>query len=83
ATAKDKSEDATDENGNSFHLGGYLRGWAAFNMQDVPETKANDKWKPSMIRGSIMLDADAKTGPVKWKATARGDKEYKTSYLQD
>jgi hypothetical protein len=36
-----------------------------------PETKGNDKGKLSMLRGSILLDADAATGPIKWKAVAR------------
>lgn len=72
-----------DDNGNSFHLGGYVRGWTSFNMQDMPETKANDKWKPSMIRGSVLLDMDARTGPLKWKAVARGDREVKTGFLKD
>ncbi|WP_240327717.1 DUF1302 domain-containing protein [Dechloromonas sp. HYN0024] len=74
---------SADDNGNSFHLGGYVRGWASFNMKDQPETKADDKWKPSMIRGSLLLDMDAKTGPLKWKAVARADREYKTDYLKD
>lgn len=78
------AEDASaDDNGNSFHLGGYVRGWASFNMQDMPETKGNDRWKPSMIRGSLLLDMDAKTGPVKWKAVARADQEVKTGFLKD
>lgn len=54
-----------EDNTNSFHLGGYVRGWASFNMQNMPETNGNDRWKPSMIRGSLLLDMDAKTGPIK------------------
>lgn len=73
----------TDESGNSFHVGGYLRGWTSFNMQDQPETKANDRWKASMVRGSALLDLDATTGPIKWKAVGRVDQEYKTNYLKD
>ncbi|BAL25463.1 DUF1302 family protein [Azoarcus sp. KH32C] len=72
-----------DSSGNSFHLGGYVRGWAAFNLQNIPETKANDSGKASMLRGSLLLDADAQTGPIKWKAIARADQEAKTDYLRD
>jgi len=72
-----------EESDNYFHIGGYVRGWAAFNMQDIPETKADDKWKPSMIRGSVLLDMDAQTGPIKWKAVGRADREHKTQYLKD
>lgn len=68
---------------NSFHVGGYLRAWTSFNLQDQPETPANDKWKASMVRGSALLDLDATTGPVKWKAIGRVDQEYKTNYLKD
>ena len=83
ATAAAAGSAATDDNGNSFHLGGYVRGWTSFNMQDMPETKGNDKWKPSMIRGSLLLDMDARTGPLKWKAVARADQEVKTGFLKD
>lgn len=67
----------------SLRLGGYVRGWAAFNLQDQPETPTDDKWKPSMLRGSVLLDADAYTGPIQWKGVARLDREIKTSYLAD
>ncbi|WP_205754885.1 DUF1302 family protein [Azoarcus sp. DD4] len=73
----------SDDNGNYFQLGGYVRGWAAFNLQDQPETDSNDRGKASMLRGSILLDADARTGPIKWKAVGRLDREVKTSYLED
>lgn len=74
---------SAEDDGNSFHLGGYVRGWTSFNMQDMPETSRNDKWKPSMIRGSLLLDMDARTGPFKWKAVARADQEVKTDFLKD
>jgi hypothetical protein len=78
-TARAEGEEAGS--GSSFHLGGYVRGWASFNLQDQPETASNDRWKPSMLRGSVMLDADARTGPVQWKGIVRADREAKTSYL--
>ncbi|WP_432262325.1 DUF1302 family protein [Cupriavidus sp. TMH.W2] len=67
----------------SFHLGGYARTWASFNLQNPPETSRNDRFSPSMLRGSLLLDADAKTGPVSWKVVGRADGEYKTRYLKD
>ena len=78
-----QADEADGGSGNSFHLGGYVRGWAAFNLQDQPETPSNDRWKASMLRGSVLLDADARTGPVQWKGVVRADREAKTSYLAD
>lgn len=68
---------------NYIHVGGYVRGWTAFNLQDIPETEDNDRGKMSMLRGSLLLDVDAGTGPVQWKAIGRLDREYKTDYLED
>lgn len=70
------------DEGNSFRIGGYVRGWASFNLRDVPDTPQNDRGELSMLRGSILLDADAKTGPVAWKAIVRADGEHKTDYLK-
>lgn len=66
-----------------FSLGGYVRGWSSFNLKDAPETKGDDKGKLSMLRGSLLLDADAVTGPLSWKAIARLDKELMTGYQDD
>jgi hypothetical protein len=73
-------------NGNSFNLSGYVRGWVSMNLENQPELKQqgkDSKGKLSMVRGSVLLDADAKTGPVKWKAITRVDREYETDYLED
>ena len=62
----------------SFNLSGYARGWVSVNLEDQPELKAigeKSKGKLSMVRGSLLLDADAKTGAVKWKAIGRVDRE--------
>ncbi|MDB5919408.1 MAG: LysR family transcriptional regulator [Massilia sp.] len=67
---------------SAFHLGGYVRTWASFNLQDPPETKENDRGDLSMLRAAVLLDADLKTGPLQWKAVGRVDREYKTSYLK-
>ena len=67
----------------SFRLTGYVRTWAAFNLEDVPETKKHDRWTCNMLRGSILVDAEGRTpGGVIIKAIARFDGEIKTSYLR-
>lgn len=71
------------ESGNKFHVGGYLRAWSSYNLQDLPETAGNDKWKASMVRGAALLDLDATTGPLQWKAVGRADRELKTDFLKD
>ena len=76
-------DSGTNTENYSFHLGGYARAWTSFNLQNPPETSRNDRFSPSMVRGSLLLDADAKTGPVAWKVVGRADQEYKTTYLRD
>ncbi len=67
----------------SFRLTGYFRTWAAFNLEDVPETKKHDRWTCNMLRGSILVDAEGRTpGGVLIKGIARFDGEIKTSYLR-
>ncbi|HFN4795225.1 hypothetical protein SAMN05216577_10851 [Pseudomonas citronellolis] len=66
-----------------FSLGGYIRGWTSFNLKDAPETHGDDKGKLSMLRTSLLLDADAVTGPLSWKAITRVDKEVMTDYQRD
>jgi hypothetical protein len=70
----------------SFSVHGYVRTWASFNLENQPELRKIGKdsaGKLSMLRGSLLLDMDAQTGPVKWKAIGRLDREYKTGYLED
>jgi hypothetical protein len=43
----------------------------------------SSKYKPSMVRGSILLDGDASYMGLKFKAIARLDREYKTDYLEE
>jgi len=82
ALAVQAQEVASAETDNSgLRLGGYVRSWASFNLQDHPETAANDRGELSMLRASLSLNADLKTGPIQWKAIARADHEYKTNYL--
>ena len=82
-TAPEAAAAGAGDSGNTFHIGGYVRTWASFNLQNMPETAGNDKWKASMVRGSVLLDLDANTGPIQWKAVGRADREYKTDFLKD
>jgi len=74
-----------------FALSGYARAWVSMNLEDTQELrahpknngKASGKGQLSMVRGSVLLDADASMGGLKGKLIARLDKEYKTNYLQD
>jgi hypothetical protein len=83
------AEDAAakkDDGGFSYNLSGFARGWLSTNLQNQPELENVGKksaGKLSMVRGSLELDADVKTGPIKWKAIGRVDREYKTNYLKD
>ena len=84
--ADEAAKGGGDDKDFSFTLSGYARGWVSMNLQNQPELSAvgkDSKGKLSMVRGSVLLDADAKTGPVKWKAISRLDREYKTKYLED
>jgi hypothetical protein len=79
-------EDVAGSEDFSFSVHGYVRTWASFNLENQPELRAIGKdsaGKLSMLRGSLLLDMDAQTGPVKWKAIGRLDREYKTGYLED
>ncbi len=85
------AQDAAGASDFKFALSGYARAWASFNLENVDELKAlpknngrkDGRGDLSMLRGSILLDGDASLGPLKLKAIARLDKEYKTSYLED
>lgn len=84
--AVEPSDKNANDGGLSFNLSGYARGWVSMNLQKQPELDAIGKTsagKLSMVRGSVLLDADATTGPIKWKAIGRVDREYKTSYLKE
>lgn len=73
--------DSDSDNGNSFHVGGYVRAMSSINLQNPPETAGDDRYDVSMLRGTAELNADAKTGPLQWKAIARVDREDETNYL--
>lgn len=62
---------------------GYARAWTSFNLQSIPETAQDDRGELSMLRGSLLLDLDAKYKAVQFKAIGRADREYETSYLEN
>lgn len=68
------------EDEHKIRFSGYLRTWASFNLNDSPETSADDKYDLSMLRGALSLTADTSTGPISWRAVARADREVLTSY---
>jgi len=51
-------------------------------VNKATEGNYNSKYKPSMVRGSVLLDGDASYMGLKFKAIARLDREYKTDYLE-
>ncbi|WP_439685520.1 LysR family transcriptional regulator [Cupriavidus oxalaticus] len=67
---------------NYFSFGGYVRTWASMNLQDHPET-GGGKGELSMLRGSLQLNANAKTGPLRWTVVGRADREVLTGYEKD
>lgn len=75
----------TDLNEYSFQMGGFVRTWAAMNLQNHPET-GGGQGELSMLRGAVELNAQAKTGPFSWTVVGRADREVLTPYekqLQD
>jgi hypothetical protein len=79
AQSKAAAEEATD---SPLKLGGYVRTWASFNLNDSPETGQNDRYNLSMLRASALVDASWKLGSSEWKAIGRVDREMKTSYIE-
>src|ERR1700688_4900984 len=63
----------------SFQMGGFVRTWAAMNLQNHPET-GGGQGELSMLRGSVELNAEAKTGPFRWTVVGRADREVLTPY---
>ncbi|CAI10719.1 hypothetical protein p2A402 (plasmid) [Aromatoleum aromaticum EbN1] len=83
-----------DLNVNYFKWGGYVRTWMSWNLADnkdvtspLPGTPAYDKLGGrgdlSTARASLQLTADAKTGPITWRAVGRADREKLTSYGEE
>ena len=85
------AEEAAAASDFKFALSGYARGWVSMNLENTQELralpgnkgKADGRGELSMVRGSVLLDADASYNGLKGKLIARLDKEYKTNYLED
>lgn len=83
AAAADTADTTAAAQEPALHVGGYLRGWTSVNLQDQPETPANDRGRVSMARASLLLDADWQAAPgLKLKGIARFDGELHTPYLK-
>ncbi|PWC52533.1 DUF1302 family protein [Azospirillum sp. TSO22-1] len=75
----------------SFELGGdarlsvngYLRQWMSFNLNDMPETPDNDRWRVSMARSQLRLDTTLTMPGVKFFASGRGVAEAETGWQRD
>lgn len=72
-----------DNDNVQLNIAGYIRVWSGFLLQNQPDVeKSFNVLDPAQLRGTLLLDVDLKTGPVKWKFVGRLDEEYKTDYLQ-
>jgi hypothetical protein len=67
----------------AFEINGYLRHYMSFNLQDVPETKGDDRFKMSMNRLSLLLQLKGPLGPANFTAIGRFSREQMTNYLRD
>jgi hypothetical protein len=65
---------------DNLTIGGFVRTWASMNLQNHPETPGNGAGSFQMLRGSLELDASLTTGPLKWTAVGRIDREILTDY---
>ncbi|RME34062.1 MAG: LysR family transcriptional regulator, partial [Gammaproteobacteria bacterium] len=63
-----------------FHLKGYLRNYTSWNLEDVPETTADDAGDRSMNRWTLFLDMSGSTGPMRWTGRFRASHELITDY---
>ncbi|MDT8320180.1 MAG: DUF1302 family protein [Xanthomonadales bacterium] len=66
--------------GNGWRLSGWARQYLSINLDDVPETEADDKWDLSMNRQSLFLDLNGPTGPLRWTGRFRFTNEFLTDY---
>jgi hypothetical protein len=67
----------------NYTLAGYVRNWVSMNLQNHPETPGENAGSLSMLRASLDIDGTLKTGPLKWTAVVRADREALTPYEKD
>ncbi|HJW56069.1 MAG TPA: DUF1302 family protein, partial [Burkholderiaceae bacterium] len=91
AIAADQAAPDADLGGNYFKMGGYVRTWLSWGLNDNNDqtsplpgqpaySKLKGKGKLMMERAALDLTADAKTGGVTWHAVGRADRESISSY---
>lgn len=66
-----------------MNFSGYARGYAGWNLSDPPELPGNDRYRNSMLRGQLYLEALSKNPTLQWKVAGRLAREHKTGYLND
>ena len=66
-----------------FELNGYVRHYMSFNLDDVPETSGDDKYKMSMNRLTLLGQLRGNLGPATLTAIGRVSREQMTDYLND
>ena len=71
------------EEGWEFNYSGYARAYLGMQLEDHAETPSNDEFELNMARGTLLIDMDARTGPLSWKVVTRFDKEIQTDYLRE
>jgi hypothetical protein len=91
ASAQQQPDMGAAAHDNYFKIGGFVRTWMSWNLKDNEDVTSPYPGQPaysplggkgdmSMLRSSLQLEADFKTGPVTWRAVARADGEKLTSY---
>ncbi len=73
---------AGEAGGIKFSFGGYIREHISLNLQDVPETKQNDRWDLSMARSTLQVEGDVIKDDIRLHAIGRVVGEMKTDYLK-
>ena len=68
---------------DEVRFGGYVRGYAGWNLDDPQELPGNDRRRNSMLRGQAYLEAEGKQAAWQWKMAGRVAREKKTAYLGD
>ncbi len=63
-----------------FRLKGYVRQYTSWNLEDVPETAADDSGDRSMNRWTLFLDSTGRTGPLRWTGRFRASHELQMKY---
>lgn len=63
-----------------FTLTGYARQYVSMNLEDQPETAADDKGDIQMLRTSLFLEGRGDTGPLSWLGRFRFSKDFRQSY---